>query len=183
MLWLLKSPEHQQAWYWLCRTDNMYCYSRVNFIYLDQSKSKILFKMWIYLLSLQWRHNEHDGISDDQPHDSLLNCLFMRRSMKTSKLHVTGLCAGNSPVTGEFPAQRASNAEKVSIWLRHHVIVKTIQDVKSQCCSCHHKPECLIVMWLQVSGLCPWCHYTVQWLHLLNKMAHVLQTAFCMHSA
>ena len=29
----------------------------------------------------------------------------------TSKLRVTGLCEGNSPVTGEFPAQRASNAE------------------------------------------------------------------------
>ena len=37
------------------------------------------------------------------------------------KLHVTGLCVGNSPVTGEFPAQRASNAENVSIWWRHHV--------------------------------------------------------------
>ena len=32
-----------------------------------------------------------------------------------------GLCAGNSPVTGEFPAQRASNAENISIWWRHHV--------------------------------------------------------------
>ena len=40
---------------------------------------------------------------------------------KLSKLHVTGLCVGNSPVTGEFPAQRASNAENVSIWLRQHV--------------------------------------------------------------
>ena len=30
---------------------------------------------------------------------------------KTSKLRVTGVCAGNSPMTGEFPAQRASNAE------------------------------------------------------------------------
>ena len=31
------------------------------------------------------------------------------------------LCAGNSPVTGEFPAQRASyNAENVSVWWRHH---------------------------------------------------------------
>ena len=38
---------------------------------------------------------------------------------KTSKLRVTGLCEGNSPVTGEFPAQRASNAENVSIWWRH----------------------------------------------------------------
>ena len=39
---------------------------------------------------------------------------------KTSKLRVNGLCEGNSPVTGEFPAQRASNAENVSIWWRHH---------------------------------------------------------------
>ena len=40
---------------------------------------------------------------------------------KTSKLRVTGLWEGNSPVTGEFPAQRASNAENVSILWRHHV--------------------------------------------------------------
>ena len=41
-------------------------------------------------------------------------------SKKRPKLRVTGLCAGNSPVTGEFPAQMASNAENVSIWWRHH---------------------------------------------------------------
>ena len=29
-------------------------------------------------------------------------------------------CAGNSPVTGEFPAQRASNTENVCIWWRYH---------------------------------------------------------------
>ena len=39
---------------------------------------------------------------------------------KTPKLRVTGLCEGNSPVTGEFPTQRASNAENASIWWRHH---------------------------------------------------------------
>ena len=50
----------------------------------------------------------------------LLNRLFRRRSKKTSKLCVTGLCAGNSPVTGEFPAQRASNADNGSIWWHHH---------------------------------------------------------------
>ena len=50
-----------------------------------------------------------------------LYCFFRRRSKKTSKLRVTVLCAGNSPVTGEFPAQRASYAENVSIWWRHHV--------------------------------------------------------------
>ena len=30
------------------------------------------------------------------------------------------ICAGNSLVTGEFPAQMASNAENVSIWWCHH---------------------------------------------------------------
>ena len=53
--------------------------------------------------SLQWRHNGHDGVSNHQPHEFLLNLLFRRRSKKTSKFRVTGLCAGNSPVTGEFP--------------------------------------------------------------------------------
>ena len=44
------------------------------------------------------------------------------RPKKTSKLCVTGLCEGNSPGIGEFPAQRANNAENVSIWWRHHGI-------------------------------------------------------------
>ena len=68
--------------------------------------------------TLLWRHNECDGVSNHQPHDCLLRRLFRRRSKKTSKLRVTGLCAENSPVTGEFPAQRASNAENVFIWRR-----------------------------------------------------------------
>ena len=71
-------------------------------------------------ISLQWRHNGCDGVSNHQPHDYLLNRLFGRRSTKTSKLRVIGLCAGNSPGTGEFPAQMASNAENVSIWWHHH---------------------------------------------------------------
>ena len=48
--------------------------------------------------------------------------VYSGRSTKTSKLRVTDMYAGNSLVTGEFPAQRASNAENVSIWWRHHVI-------------------------------------------------------------
>ena len=46
---------------------------------------------------LQWRHNDHDSVSNHQPHGCLLNSLFRRRSKKTSKLRVTGLCVGNSP--------------------------------------------------------------------------------------
>ena len=45
-----------------------------------------------------------------------------RMSKKTSKLRVTGLCAGNSSATDEFPAQMASDAENVSIWWRHHAV-------------------------------------------------------------
>ena len=70
--------------------------------------------------SLQWRHNERDGVSNHQPHDCLLNGLFKPQIKETSKLRVTGLCEGKSPGTGEFPAQRVSNAENVSIWWRHH---------------------------------------------------------------
>ena len=76
-----------------------------------------------YAGSLQWRHNGLTGVSNHQPHDCLLNRLFRRRPKKTPTLRVTGLCAGNSPVTGEFPAQMASNAENFSIWWRHHVVI------------------------------------------------------------
>ena len=73
--------------------------------------------------SLRWRHNERDGVSNHRRQDGLLNRLFRRKSKKTSKLRVSGLCEGNPPVTGEFPAQRASSAENVSIWWRHHVFM------------------------------------------------------------
>ena len=60
---------------------------------------------------LQRRHNERDGVSNYRSLDYLLKRLFRRRSKKTSKLHVAGLCEGNSQMTGEILAQRASNAE------------------------------------------------------------------------
>ena len=70
--------------------------------------------------TLQWRHNQRDCVLNHQPQHCLLNRLFKAQIKETSKLRTTGLCEGNSPVTGEFPAQRASNAENVSIWWRHH---------------------------------------------------------------
>ena len=74
---------------------------------------------------LQWRHNGRDDVSNHQRLDCLLNRLFRRRSKKTSKPHVTGLCDGNPPVTGEFPARGASHMENVSIWWRHHAYIRT----------------------------------------------------------
>ena len=71
-------------------------------------------------LSLRWRHNGHDGVSNHQPHDCLPNRLFRPRSRKTSKLCVTGLC---EEFTGDrwIPRTKASNAENISIWWRHHI--------------------------------------------------------------
>ena len=86
--------------------------------------------------TLQWSHNERDGVSNHQPHDYLLNRLFRHKSKKTSKLRVTGLCAVNSPVTGEFPAQMASNAENYpvdDIICYHHGDLLAAQVSRKQC--------------------------------------------------
>ena len=80
---------------------------------------------------LQWHHNDCDGVSNHQPDDCLLNRLFGCRSKEASKLRVTGLCEGNSSVTGESPAHRASNAENVFIWWRHHA--KTSLSQQNNC--------------------------------------------------
>ena len=72
--------------------------------------------------TLRWRHKGCDSVSNHQPRECLFSRSIRRRSKKTSKFCVTGLCAGNSPETGEFPAQRASNAENISIWWRHHAV-------------------------------------------------------------
>ena len=77
--------------------------------YIIREKRSTL--LWIYIFchycryhkvvyktdALHWRHNDQDGVSNHQPHGCLLNGLFRRKSKKTSKLRVTGLCVGNSP--------------------------------------------------------------------------------------
>ena len=61
---------------------------------------------WKPCPSLQWRHNERDCVSNHQSYDYSLNRLFTRRSMKTLKHRVTGICEGNSPVTHKGPVTR-----------------------------------------------------------------------------
>ena len=57
--------------------------------------------------TLQWRHNERDGVSNHLPHD----CLLMRRSKKTSKLRAAGhLC-------GEFTGHVIMITMEFFIWL------------------------------------------------------------------
>ena len=108
---------------WLCKTISCWWASlkdwRQNSGHLPSDKPQQLVPICNASLTLRWRHNERDGVSNHQPHDCLLYRLFRCRSKKISKLRVTCLCAGNSPVTSEFPAQKASNAENVSFWWRH----------------------------------------------------------------
>ena len=133
--------------YWT-RVRNILCFGfRLHFCVAG------IFLYVLWNVTLRWRHDGGDSVSNHQPHDCLLSRLFRRRSQKTSKLHVTGLCAGNSPGTDEFPAQMASNAENVFIWWRHHevhhrhrVLANTRQlkfGHKCRCCSArsHQRPR------------------------------------------
>ena len=107
-------------------------------------------------VSLQWHHNGCDSVSNHQPHDCFLNCVFRHRSKKTSKLCVTGLCAGNSPEAGEFPAQMASKAEDVSIWWRHH-------DHDCQCYGSLHRQviSSLDIVHVTRNGPSQWTNYKI----------------------
>ena len=68
--------------------------------------------VYIPLLTLQWRHNGSDSLSNHQPHDCFINHLFRHRWKKTPKLCIME--------AGEFPTQITSHAENVSISWRHH---------------------------------------------------------------
>ena len=82
-----------------------------NYVNIISSKWDFMLSLWF---PLQWLQIERDGVSNHQPHDCLLNRLFKTQIKVTSKLHVTGRCEGNSPVTGEFTAQRVSNAYRMA---------------------------------------------------------------------
>ena len=71
-------------------------------------------------VSLQWRHNEHDGVSNHQPRDCLLNHLFRRNQRKNQTPRHWPLCG---EFTGDrwIPRLKGGNAEKGSTWWRHHV--------------------------------------------------------------
>ena len=72
--------------------------------------------------TLQWRHNGRDGVSNHQPHHYFSTVYWGAYRRKHQRSASLAFCAGNAPVTGEFPAQKASIVENVSIWWRHHDI-------------------------------------------------------------
>ena len=52
----------------------------------------------VAIAPLQWRQNEHWGVSNHQHLDYLLQRLFGRTTKKISKLRVTDRCEGNPPM-------------------------------------------------------------------------------------
>ena len=101
----------------------------------------------IYITCITYLHYNDvimSAISNHRRLDGSLNRLFRHRSRTTSKLRVTGLCKGNSTVTGDFPSQRASNAENVSIWLRHHGLWESVHTRYVELFSSYHQRESYI---------------------------------------
>ena len=66
-------------------------------------------------MTLQWRHNDHDSVSNHQHH-----VVIQTQIKENTKVPCHWPLCGDFTGTGDFPAQRASYAENVSIWWRHH---------------------------------------------------------------
>ena len=86
------------------------CFMRSSLLHVIHAHGQIF-------VSLQWRHNGRDGVSNHQPYHCLLQP-FIRAQIKENIK-----APRHWPLCGEFTAQMASNAENVSIWLRRHVIL------------------------------------------------------------
>ena len=56
--------------------------------------------LWCTAITLQWRHNEHDGFSNHQPHDFLLNRLFKAQIKESIK------APRHWPLCGEFTGEQ-----------------------------------------------------------------------------
>ena len=61
-----------------------------------------LLQIQFLMVALQWRQNGLNGVSNHRRFECLM---FRHIWKKTSKLCNTGLCEGNSSVTGDFPTK------------------------------------------------------------------------------
>ena len=75
----------------------------------------------ITIHSLQWRRNEHDGVSNYLPHFCLPNHLSRRRTKKISKIRVTDSLCGEFTGDRWIPRTKTQLRRNVSIWWRHPV--------------------------------------------------------------
>ena len=102
---------------------------------------------------LRWRHNGHDSVSNHQPRGCLLSRLFRRKSKKTSKLRVAGLCVGNSPGPVNIPHQGPVTRKMFPF---DDVIMRT------------QKKPIRIISHRDVTIANRWCHYSTT-VHILKS--------------
>ena len=96
----------------------------------------------LMVITLQWCQNECNGVSNRQPYDCLLKRLFGAQIKENIKApRHWPLCV---EFTGDrwIPAQRASDAENVSIWWRRH------EWVKCRKCACIRLVQLLISLYI-----------------------------------
>ena len=72
----------------------------------------------------QWRHNERDRVASQITsltivYSTVYSGVDQRKHQRSALLAFVRRI--HASVTGEFPAQKASNAENISIWWRHHI--------------------------------------------------------------
>ena len=121
--------------------------------------------------TLRWRHNGRDGVSNHQPHDGLLNPLFIRRSKKISKLCVTGLCVGNSSVNApqKWPVTR-------KMFPFHHDIMTDVDRSATSwflCCRwVSHKEHSIYSVLSDKTQQYAMCYLVVTIFHAQPKDAH-----------
>ena len=103
---------HARKWFWQCR---------------------ILLAAIFFVPTLQWRHNKLNGVSNHQPNTivylTVCSGTYQRKHQSSASL---AFFSGNSPVTDEFPTQKASNAQIVPIWWRHHKCVNHIDMITAE---------------------------------------------------
>ena len=140
--------------------------------------SKLCYMKALHNGVLQWRLNGSHGVSKHRRLNGLLNRLFSNTSKKTSKLHVTGLCEGNSPVTDESPHKGPVTrkmfpfddvfmdiTDDVTLWLwmtppafmfTAGTLRLRVKATSIFVINCYFNHE-LLVIWYAMVSL--WCHY------------------------
>ena len=149
------------SWISISRLQGVFIYGRLGcWSSLGKPISKRRFMEWFFafmftwnlsisivmkhLFPLHWRHNERDGVSNHRRLDYLLDRFIRRRSKKTSKFRVTGLCAGNSPLTGDVispckePITRTMFPFDDVSWLWYATPEKTFQLIEVDYTSIFH---------------------------------------------
>ena len=133
------------------------CLNVFKHVCITNQRKQTLIQIWVsFFCSKYYRSHYNDVIMSSTASQitSLMTVYPTVYSGADQRKHQsTGLCAGNSPATGEFPAQRASNAENVFIWWRHHVYLR------SWCAVCNIVFSCTVIYQESIVSIHQWTSY------------------------